>query len=257
MGFHLGADFSEKLKLSVFLSRARMGGGNGSLRKNFHILVNDKEVELELRNSIDDFFVVQDVFGNEEYEPTLPKQAPKVIFDLGANIGCTAILFKTRYPDADLYCFEPDPDNFERLVDNTKQFSKVTCYKYALGARKEQKTFYVSDVSHMRNSFSVRGPSDRAISVDVVSLADAIAMTGVNKIDFLKFDIEGAESEMFATFKDWDRIGAFAGEIHPKLIPDRGEALVKLLRQNFEVTVTHDNGVHFTCRGSRKARITP
>ena len=43
----------------------------------------------------------------------LPLLEPKVIYDIGANIGVASLYFACRYPGARLFGFEPVPDNFE------------------------------------------------------------------------------------------------------------------------------------------------
>ncbi len=40
---------------------------------------------------------------------------PKVIFDVGGNIGITAIWMAKKYPGARVFCFEPMLENFEIL----------------------------------------------------------------------------------------------------------------------------------------------
>ncbi|MBK8563725.1 MAG: hypothetical protein IPN76_10385 [Saprospiraceae bacterium] len=45
---------------------------------------------------------------------------PETVVDLGSNIGLSAVYFATRYPTAKIICVEPEQDNYDLLVKNTK-----------------------------------------------------------------------------------------------------------------------------------------
>ena len=45
----------------------------------------------------------------------LPPERVRVILDCGANVGITALYFAWRYPNARIFCIEPDDQNFELL----------------------------------------------------------------------------------------------------------------------------------------------
>ncbi len=38
---------------------------------------------------------------------------PEIIFDIGANIGASAVYFAARYPEVKVYCFEPLPEDVD------------------------------------------------------------------------------------------------------------------------------------------------
>ncbi len=60
---------------------------------------------------------------------------PRVIFDLGGNIGLSALMFAARYPMARIVAVEPDRDNFELLERNTRGYDNVRCIRAAVGGR--------------------------------------------------------------------------------------------------------------------------
>ena len=58
-----------------------------------------------------------------------PKELnPKVIFDIGGNIGITAIYLASLFPKAKIYTFEPLPDNFEILQINIQQYQNIEAF---------------------------------------------------------------------------------------------------------------------------------
>ena len=53
---------------------------------------------------------------------------PKVIFDIGGNIGITSIYLASLFPDAVIYTFEPLKENFEILQKNTSQIKNIKVF---------------------------------------------------------------------------------------------------------------------------------
>lgn len=58
---------------------------------------------------------------------------PKVIFDIGANVGQSAIAFHALFPSAQIYSFEPVPSCFEELKLRTKGILNIDAFNTALG----------------------------------------------------------------------------------------------------------------------------
>src|SRR3990172_547870 len=75
-----------------------------------------------------------DVF--HDIEKYLPKHRIKILFDVGANIGQSAQEYTRKFPSTDVFCFEPAPESFATLQQNTKQHPHVRCFQLALAARK-------------------------------------------------------------------------------------------------------------------------
>jgi hypothetical protein len=63
---------------------------------------------------------------------------------------------------------------------------------------------------------------DNVVGTVTARTIDAImSMIGIERIDLLKVDIEGAEAELFANPRAWiDRVGVLAIEFHDELQPD-------------------------------------
>src|SRR5438552_4218884 len=68
----------------------------------------------------------------EYYVP--PGLRPKIILDIGSNIGASIIYFHRQFPDAKIFGFEPHPDTFRILQENVAKLSGVTDFNYGLGA---------------------------------------------------------------------------------------------------------------------------
>jgi FkbM family methyltransferase len=59
---------------------------------------------------------------------------PKVILDIGSNIGTSILFLHQQYPSAKIYRFEPHPETFRILQANVGSVPSVAVFNYALGA---------------------------------------------------------------------------------------------------------------------------
>ncbi len=244
VGVKIGATVTSKFTLIVFLITSRLFHKNKIQYKKFKIRINGKCVDLELSSRFGDAHVLVEVFGRGVDYVSHSLESPKIIFDLGANIGLTALYFKTLYPDSAIYCFEPDAENYGLLQKNIVQFSNVYAYNMAISGREETRTFYKSPSFHMRNSLISRGEKGEEVVVKCISLQSAMILAGVSSVDFLKFDIEGAEFEVFSSFNGWHNIHEISGELHPYVWKNNED---KILIENFEKNYS----VNVVTRGSK------
>ncbi|MEM7384151.1 MAG: FkbM family methyltransferase [Verrucomicrobiota bacterium] len=118
-----------------------------------------------------------------------------LVLDLGAHTGLFSIMSAARYRRAAVVAFEPNPDNYHRLVRNVASFgSRVTPLEAAADIENGEKCFSVS------NSFSGRladseiheGLSGTASLVRTVSVKELVEDRAPSRL-LLKMDIEGAE----------------------------------------------------------------
>ncbi len=132
----------------------------------------------------------------------LPKFSPRVILDVGANIGQSADRLLRWYPGADIYCFEPVSSTFEMLSDNLRPFERVKCFQLAMGAcsdMMEMEVFGPGDVANRLHKTSKNKDDSRLGALETVTVstvADFCAENGIKSIDYLKVDAEGADLEV-------------------------------------------------------------
>lgn len=153
------------------------------------------------------------------------------IIDCGANIGVSVLEWKTRWPGCRVTCFEPDPRTFAVLQTNMDRndVPDVQCIAAAVSDVEGTATFY-GDLSRGGDS---RGNSidpawgQRAASPEMSEsgqtevkcqrlsrMLDRPANAG-RTVDFLKLDIEGAESRVLDDLAGHlDRINAIYVEVH-------------------------------------------
>jgi len=179
-----------------------------------------------------------------EYE--LPAHfEPRIILDIGANIGTVTAALARRYPQARIFAFEPLPENFVLLKYNTAALANVFALPFGLGARTQCRPYTRSDDPRNFGGGGFHGgrgfPLRRLEVLPVVSVAEALAALGIPAVDLIKIDTEGAEHEILTSFPRsvLATVKVIVGELHGKPGDD---ALLRFLTQSFTLTRTLRHG---------------
>lgn len=140
-----------------------------------------------------DMLTVHEIFCRRIY-PVDP--GSRVIVDVGANIGISALYFLTEAPGARCHLFEANPALIERLRDNVRPFSeRVAIEDVALGTFDGTVAFGVEE-SGRYGGIGAR----RSATIEVPSRSAAGALEEIleaeEEIDLLKLDIEGTEIDL-------------------------------------------------------------
>jgi len=163
-----------------------------------------------------DLAAVEEIFVHEEYMyDYIPN--PKVILDLGANVGDTAIFYSILFPAAKIFAIEPNPLVHEKLELNAGQFTNIKVCKCAVSDKTGKIDLHFGD-SHLGSSINQREQNRNSVEVDVYSLDDFCKNEGIEKIDILKFDIEGAEEYLLKSDYLKTRVVEMVGEMHDDLV---------------------------------------
>lgn len=164
-----------------------------------------------------DFDVLYTTFINEEYSIVDVQEPVRTIVDLGSNIGTTVVYFHIMYPDARIVSVEADPRNIDQLRLNCAWFADhITILPVAVSARDDDLvTFYQNPFLHCSSSLARRTKDDIPIQVKTMSLDSILQNQSITTLDILKFDVEGAEYEVFESFQaGLTRVRCGIGEIH-------------------------------------------
>lgn len=147
------------------------------------------------------------------------------ILDLGANCGLSALFFLLRYPEAQLTCVEADPDLFAVLRENlhTTDFESRTRFlSAAIGPAAGEVDFHASgaDSGRLIPHRTLPSKTRRVPAITLDSLIEG-------PVDFLKMDIEGAETDVLLASGKLDCIARVFVEYHS--LTDRPQRLDELL----------------------------
>lgn len=144
-------------------------------------------------------YSVKELFVEEIYKFKSENGAPYII-DCGSYIGTSILFFKTQYPNSKILAFEPDNSNFDLLNNNIKNwdFKNIEIQNAAIWIDNLGVDF-IADGNMASKIAESNGISDNENQkTKSVRLRDLL----VEKIDFLKIDIEGAEYEVLVDCED-------------------------------------------------------
>jgi len=143
-------------------------------------------------------------FG-ERYELSIFRKLLRkgmVVVDIGANVGLyTFEASRAVGKKGKVIAFEPDPYNFEVLSLRLKnwRFKNVTVVNKALSDTKGQTKLFIDKFSPGGHSFSSENLYSGKSSVEVptIRLDDFLDEAGIEKVDVIKIDVQGAEGLVF------------------------------------------------------------
>jgi FkbM family methyltransferase len=149
---------------------------------NFHLKVPD---------TMSFLFQHQEIFADEFYYFETD-QAQPVILDCGANIGMSILYFKELYPQARIIAFEAEAGIAALLRQNlhANGIQDVEVVDKAVWID-EKGVLFGSEAADSSSIYSESGARNRVPSV---RLRDYLTVQP--RVDFLKIDIEGAETEV-------------------------------------------------------------
>lgn len=131
---------------------------------------------------------------------TLPQL--NVIIDAGANRGAWAVEARKRWPSASIHAFEPAADTFDLLTAAVGD--TVTCRRAALGDTPRTMTLHKVPGIDALASLHQRDIAEHNLAMTDTETVDAVTLDGycvdnnIDRIDFLKLDVEGHELAVLA-----------------------------------------------------------
>lgn len=176
-------------------------------------------VDLWVRTGTTDLDLLGMILGKESMYKLPESVEPKVIFDIGANIGIASVYFAMRYPKATIYSFEPLPENQLLLKRNTEIFSNIHIMPFGLSDKAGTFTYCMSNNanSYGGGTFcNVGHDPERSIELPVKTAAAVIKDLGIDQVDVLKMDTEGSEFAILQGIPEniVTTAQAYIGELH-------------------------------------------
>lgn len=144
-------------------------------------------------------------FGS--YEPKEDKillnivKGNDVVLDIGANLGWYTLNWLKKARNVTVYSFEPMPDIYDKLIQNlTLNGQRIkNAFNFGLSNVNDEVNFFFDmercGASSMVNLRGTENTID--IKCTVKKLDDVFPSLNVNRLDFIKCDVEGAEKLVF------------------------------------------------------------
>lgn len=120
---------------------------------------------------------------------------PKILIDVGAGIGEESLyLSKVINLDAKLYAIEANPVTYRCLKKTIEKNNLKNVFPIHAAVTKENTSLLISSSSSDHLSNNIFQPAQHnAESVPGITLESMIEKLDINKVDFIKINIEGAE----------------------------------------------------------------
>lgn len=126
------------------------------------------------------------------------------IFDVGAFDGGTALRYKTLFPSSKIYSFEPFPESFSKLLKNTSSYNDIISINKGVGEQEGLATFNSNSFAATNSLLNTHQSGDKVwgsgfldtlktIEVELTSIDRFVESNGIQNIDILKMDVQGAE----------------------------------------------------------------
>ena len=158
------------------------------------------------------------------------KKEDVTIVDLGANCG---IVTQYLREFGNVYSVEPSSEHFEALKEN-KRFNKwdnVKLYNYAIADKDGEMTIHHNVDNLTCNSLVLKFAHETESKVKTKKLTSFFREAGIKHVDFMKFDVEGAEDIILpsADFKKASKmIDCIEIEFHFPDFPKHINRLIKM-----------------------------
>jgi FkbM family methyltransferase len=172
-----------------------------------------------------DLLTVNEVFCRLDY---FLDERPRVVVDIGSNIGLSALYFLTRNAGTRCCLYEPVPENLRRLERTLDSYrDRYTVEAAAVADVEGEVEFGVEPTGRYGGIGVSTGASLRVRCRSINAVVEEV-LERHGRIDLIKLDTEGAEERTIRAIapEHLDRIGAFYLEAQPS-----GPLLPGLFRQ--------------------------
>lgn len=156
-----------------------------------------------------DLTILYEIFAEGAYrvpDELLAPESVRVVVDCGAHIGLTALYLANRYPCARVIAVEPNPTNFQLLERNTRSEPRITPVHACISDR-DGSARISTDGPSWGHTTGGAGVIVEALTLDAIR-----KRFGIEDVDLLKLDIEGAERAVLAV--GIGNVSVIAAELH-------------------------------------------
>ena len=165
--------------------------------------------------------------------------------DIGSNIGYYALMeSKAVGNNGKVISIEPSPKNFEQIKKNLEleKISNVDVYNFAAGDKDDEVNFLIHERSNLCSVIPIGEPipkSTNIIKVPLKRLDTFLEEMKLDKLDFVRMDIEGYEMNLFEG--SWNAIKKFKPmiqmEFHDNLfdIEEKIKFFERLKKEGYEI----------------------
>jgi len=128
-----------------------------------------------------------------------------VILEIGSRDAIQSIEFSKLFPKAKIYAFECNPPSIKKCIENVKSYKNIEIVPYAVFNKNEKMKFYpvitnigASSLFKLTEQYTIDFKlCQKEIDVDTIRVDTWAKEKGIDKIDLVWIDLQGAEYEAF------------------------------------------------------------
>lgn len=169
----------------------------------------------------------------------LPGVMPRVVFDVGANVGGATSAYLAAFPEAEIYSFEPAAKTFAQLSRRFDAEPRVHCFQLAMSVNSTEGTLMVDEsLSTLASLSETAYVTEKATALEesvVLESLDRFTRTQqIDQIDFLKVETVGHELEALRGAEQLLRSGAIdLVEVEVGMHPQK-QVPIEILKRHLE-----------------------
>ena len=146
----------------------------------------------------------------EQILPSLLKTKPRVLFDVGGNVGNYTQTLNKAFPEARVFSFEPIKSNYEQLESMVNTLDNISCFNIGMSSVSGTKKIYFPNSKNNVHGSLYEGSLKELLNyeelyseeIELTTLDDFTKSSNIDQIDFLKIDTEGHELEVLEGAKN-------------------------------------------------------
>lgn len=167
-------------------------------RKATAVIKVEDGVQFKVNVNTSDALMIWEIWKAKVYDDTrVPICEGDVVVDMGAHIGAFAVRAAKLAKGGRVYAYEASSKNFALLTENRQLNDLENLYieNSAISNRRGTMPFYTPSDNRILGSL-LQNTSSFVEAVPTKTFSDIITEHAINRIDFLKIDVEGAEFDI-------------------------------------------------------------
>lgn len=177
----------------------------------------------------------------------------KKVLDIGANVGEVSIYFSKLFPNCEIHAIEPSKRNLDFFKKNLalQSFSvdNIIIHEFGVG---DGSTSYLSQANAQSSLVSKNSRTGKYDLIQIYTLKEVWKMLGLENVNFIKIDIEGAEPQLIPDITDLAPLSAsWLIEFGPKASKELYYPLFDIFH-NHSFNIFSRSGGHFTSTNEAK-----
>jgi FkbM family methyltransferase len=194
---------------------------------------------VSVRSHTADMWAITDLLPPYHLPPrdVVSETDAREIWDLGTNIGLAMAQLALRYPNARVAGIEMDARNLELCRRNVAPYGdRCEVLHAAVWSSDGEVSYSADDADSLAYHVDAGATNGGGTTVRSLSLNTLLAERGVDRVDYIKIDVEGAERELFRENTEWaPAVRALKVEVHEPYTVD--ECLADLRGLGFDAEV--------------------